>query len=77
MISLNEQPSAPPAFLCDHCNKPVHFEDLTLLHNEASSADALRTQHVHSGCLQDFLLQQAGRWARLPKTAIDHGWFHV
>ncbi len=77
MVTLPVKPTAPPTIQCDCCHTSIHFEDLTLLENDASSLDEHRFYQVHSGCLETFLAAQAGRWSRLPKTAIDHGWFWV
>ncbi|MEZ4701377.1 MAG: hypothetical protein R2834_13655 [Rhodothermales bacterium] len=75
MVTLPAKHTAPPTIQCDCCSKPIHFEDLTLLQDEGAGLDDLNTYHLHAGCVDTFLTRQAGRWSRLPKTAIDHGWF--
>jgi hypothetical protein len=77
MVTLPVRSSAPPTFQCDACHKPIHFEHLTLLQVESATSDEPQTHHVHAGCLDAFLKRAAGRWSRLPKTALDHGWFAV
>lgn len=74
MITLSPRTSAPPTIQCDRCHEPVHIEDVILLQCEGHEPDTVEAYHVHSHCLEHFLTNQAGRWCRLPKSAIDAGW---